>query len=101
MAHYALFVGEDLDGGHSRMSATYDNPPLLGAGLGGNRFELDALEVWAADAAALAEAEEAAARAARRAESGSALDRYAHDRSFLSLTTGRGGASEGLRDEAP
>ncbi len=97
VGHFGLFVAESMDSGHSRMSATFNNPPLLGDGPGG-AFEVDAVEAWAVDADALAEAEEAAARAARRAASGSVLDTHAQDRKFMQLALGgRGSASEGVR----
>lgn len=103
VGHFGLFLEESLDKGHSRMSATYDNPPLLGdpsdgarpAACGllqqlqrsrfpthysfpsappsffacctGNRFQIESVEVWAADHDALVEFEEEAARIARRA----------------------------------
>lgn len=105
MGHFALFIEESFDHGHSRMSATFDNPPLLGDPSDGNRFAPDAVEVWAADWAALQEFEEEAARAAARrsatAAAGSALDAHAQDRNFLIVSTGKGGASDGYRDAPP
>lgn len=105
VGHFALFLEEAFDRGHSRMSATFDNPPLLGDPSDGSRFAPDAVEVWAADWAALQEFEEEAARvAARRAAAaagGSALDTHAQDRNFLVLSTGKGSASDGYRDGAP
>jgi len=99
VGHHGFFVSSELDGGHSRYSATYANKPVLGAADdAAGRFELDALEIWGVDADALAECDEAAARAARKAAAGgSVLDRFAQDRSFLQTALGRGGASEGER----
>ena len=59
--------------------------------------------MWSASVAALSEFEEASRRAARRAAAGglggggSALDLSA-DRAFLQISTGRGSASDGLRE---
>ena len=87
-----------MEVGHSHFSATYANAPVLGSGDAAGRFELDVMEVWAVDAEAMAEVEEAAARAARRAAGGgSVLDRFAQDRSFLQTALDRGSASEGVR----
>ena len=98
VGHFGLFVSSELEDGHSRYSATYANKPVLGTGDAAGAFQLDALEVWGVDADALAECDEAAARAARKAAAGgSVLDRFAQDRSFLQTATGRGGASEGER----
>lgn len=98
VGHFGLFMSSELEGGHSRYSATYANKPVLGSGDSAGSFELDALEIWGADPDALAECDEAAARAARRAAAGgSVLDRFAQDRSFLQTAMGRGGASEGER----
>jgi hypothetical protein len=98
--HFGLFVESNMERGHSRFSATFGNAPVLGAGDSVGAFELDTLEIWAVDADALAEVEEAAARVARRAASGqptSVLDRFAQDRSFLATALDRGSASEGVR----
>ena len=98
VGHFGVFVSSELEQGHSRYSATYANKPVLGAGDAAGGFELDALEIWGVDADALAECDEAAARAVRKAAAGgSVLDRFAQDRSFLQTATGRGGASEGER----
>ena len=98
VGHFGVFVSSELESGHSRYSATYANKPVLGAGDAAGNFQLDAVEVWGVDADALAECDEAAARAARKAaQGGSVLDRFAQDRSFLQTATGRGGASEGER----
>ena len=98
VGHFGLFIESELEVGHSRYSATYANKPVLGAGDAAGAFQLDALEIWGVDADALAECDEAAARAARKAAAGgSVLDRFAQDRSFLQTATGRGGASEGER----
>jgi hypothetical protein len=87
-----------MERGHSRFSATFANAPVLGAGDPAGSFELDALEVWGVDADAMAEADELAAKAARRAAGGgSVLDRFAQDRSFLQTALNRGSASEGVR----
>jgi len=99
VGHFGLFVDAGMECGHSRFSATYTNPPLLGAANDASgAFLLDALEVWGVDAEAIAEAEAKAATAARRAAGGgSVLDRCAQDRAFLQASTGRGSASDGLR----
>lgn len=125
VGHHAVFVDESLDEGgegeeargsasasggcrihHSRATATYRNPPLLGdASESTGSFGLSALEVWGVDCAALGEAEEAAARAAKKAaaaaESGtgaSVLDARAADRSFMATATGRAAHSDGHRE---
>jgi len=102
VGHHALFVDASMEGGHSRYSATYANPPLLGDGDGPGRFELDVLEVWSLDASALTEVEEAAEKARRRAATGSVLDTHAADRAFINLASdgGRAYASDGHRDPA-
>ena len=85
VGHHSLFLESAFEYGHSRMSATYDSPPLLGRAGDGGRFRTDCVEVWSADASALFEFEEAQRRAARRAAQasaagGSAMDRFAQDR---------------------
>ena len=97
VGHFGLFVSDSMETGHSRMSATFNNQPLMGGTDAGGAFVVDALEVWSIEPHALAEAEEAAARAARRAASGSVLDSHAQERSFLALASGRGSASDGVR----
>ena len=101
VGHYAIFLDAGMESGHSRFSATYANPALLGEGDGAGRFQLDVVEAWSLDAGALAEWEEATERARKRAASGSVLDTHANDRAFINLAVGDGGrahASDGYRE---
>jgi len=100
VGHFGLFVGASMESGHSRYSATYANKPLLGEpGDIAGRFDVDAIEMWSIDSAALEEAEEAEERARRRAAAGgSVLDVHAATRSFIGIALDRGSASEGYRE---
>ena len=100
VGHFALFVQEALEKGHSRMSATFNNQPLLGSGLAGS-FAVDVVETWSLDAQALQEFHDATARAARKAaaDGGSVLDARAQDRKFMQIAHAgdRFNASDGVR----
>lgn len=105
VGHFGLYVSESLDTGHSRMSATFNNPPLMGTADLGGAFTVDTVELWSVDLAALQAFNDEAARAARKAAAaaaggGSVLDTRAADRNFMQIALGgdRVNASDGVRD---
>jgi hypothetical protein len=104
VGHFGLFVSESLDTGHSRMSATFNNPPLMGTDDLGGAFTVDAVELWSVDPLALQAFNDEMARAARKAAAaaaggGSVLDTRAQDRNFMQIALGgdRVNASDGVR----
>ena len=104
VGHFGLFMSESLDTGHSRMSATFSNPPLMGTVDLGGAFTVDAVELWSVDPLALQTFNDEQAKAARKAAAaaaggGSVLDTRAQDRNFMQLALGgdRVNASDGVR----